>query len=133
MKDETKPKRGGSIYEEPPAVLRLDEHQITERERMQIRLIKSLLDSYFKIVRKNLSDSVTKAIMMLLVKNAKDNLQRELVANLYKEELYTSLLQENPDVSTRRKICQAELSALRQAKKVLQMSELIDLSTTYTI
>jgi len=109
-------------------VLKLDERNITERERMQIKLIKALLDSYFKIVRKTVLDNVTKAVMMLLVNNAKDNLQRELVTNLYKEELYSSLLQESPDITTKRAIITEELAALRKAKKVLHVSELVELT-----
>jgi len=126
-REEGKPGRSG-IQDEPPAVLKLDERNITERERMQIKLIKALLDSYFKIVRKTVLDNVTKAVMMLLVNNAKDNLQRELVTNLYKEELYSSLLQESPDITTKRAIITEELAALRKAKKVLHVSELVELT-----
>ncbi len=49
--------------------------------------------SYFDIVRKNVQDLVPKSIMHFLVNQAKDNIQNELVANLYKEEYFDTLLE----------------------------------------
>lgn len=39
----------------------------------------SLIASYFDVVRKNIQDSVPKAIMLLLVNHVKDRLQSHLV------------------------------------------------------
>ena len=44
-----------------------------------------LIKSYFLIVRKNIQDSVPKAIMHFLVNYVQDNLQSELVSHLYKQ------------------------------------------------
>jgi dynamin 1-like protein len=41
--------------------------------------IETLIYSYFDIVRKNIQDSVPKAIMFLLVNNIKENIQSHLV------------------------------------------------------
>jgi dynamin 1-like protein len=99
--------------------------EISEREMQQIKLIKQLLSSYFDIVKKSVQDHTVKAIMLTLVNSAKDNMQRELVSSLYKEELYDDLLYESDEVGQKRKKCTEELAALKQAKKIIQLTELM--------
>jgi hypothetical protein len=48
---------------------------------------------------------VPKAIMLNLVQHSKDDLQRELLAELYKPEVMDELLKESDFVVTRRKEC----------------------------
>jgi len=55
------------------------------------------------IVRKNIQDSVPKAIMHFLVNFIKDNLQSELVSQLYKKEEQDTLLEESEHIAQRRK------------------------------
>ncbi len=62
-----------------------------------------LIKSYFYIVRKNIQDSVPKAIMHFLVNYVKDNLQSELVSSLYKQEEISLLLSESEHIGQRRK------------------------------
>lgn len=45
--------------------------------------IRNLVDSYMKIVTKTTRDMVPKAIMMLIINNAKDFINGELLAHLY--------------------------------------------------
>jgi hypothetical protein len=47
----------------------------------------NLLISYFDVVRKNILDTVPKAIMYFMVNSSKENLQNELVRTLYREEV----------------------------------------------
>lgn len=47
-----------------------------------------------------------------------------LVAELYKEDLFSTLLQEDPNVAVRRKLCIEHIDALKKAKKVIQEHEL---------
>ena len=61
------------------------------------------------IVRKNIQDSVPKAIMHFLVNYVKDNLQSELVSKLYKKEEIDNLLNESEHIATRRKEAQEML------------------------
>jgi len=51
---------------QPPAVLKPSDSQ-TEQEAIEITITKLLLKSYYDIVRKNIEDSVPKAIMHFLV------------------------------------------------------------------
>ena len=68
-----------------------------------------LIKSYFIIVRKNIQDSVPKAIMHFLVNFVKDNLQSELVSKLYKKEEIDVLLDESEHIAARRKEAQEML------------------------
>ena len=49
----------------------------------QVETIRNLVDSYMKIVTKTTRDLVPKTIMMLMIKNTKDFIMAELLANLY--------------------------------------------------
>lgn len=49
----------------------------------QVETIRNLVDSYMKIVTKTTRDMVPKAIMMLIINNAKDFINGELLAHLY--------------------------------------------------
>jgi dynamin 1/3 len=49
----------------------------------QVETIRNLVDSYMRIVTKTTRDMVPKAIMYLIVNNAKDFINGELLAHLY--------------------------------------------------
>jgi Dynamin GTPase effector domain len=49
-----------------------DEPPLTERERLETDLIRSLISSYFHIVKESIQDLVPKAIMHLLVNHCKE-------------------------------------------------------------
>lgn len=67
------------------------------------RFSEKLIRSYFLIVRKNIQDSVPKAIMHFLVNHVKDNLQSELVSHLYKQDEIDRLLEESEQIAARRR------------------------------
>lgn len=56
--------------------------------------------------------------MLNLVFNAKDDLQRELLAELYKPDVINDILQESESVVTRRKECVKMIAALQQAEEI---------------
>lgn len=92
---------------------------LSEKEEVETQLIMTLLHSYFNIVRKNLMDSVPKAIMHFLVNHVVEQLPTRLVSDLYKEELFTELLQEDEAVLKQRARCKTALEAYRQAATIL--------------
>ena len=90
---------------------------LTDRERVETEIIKTLLSSYFDIVKKNFLDLVPKTIMHFLVNAFKESLQNELVKELYKEEMMLDLMKETPDVASRRKACREMKELLRRVWK----------------
>lgn len=92
---------------------------LVPRRKMEIDLIKSLLNSYFVIVRKRLQDSVPKSVMHFLVNHAQDNLQSELVTNLYREEYFDRLLNEDPHVAKQRQDAQRMYDALCRSTSII--------------
>ncbi len=76
--------------------------------------LEKLIRSYFLIVRKNIQDSVPKAIMHFLVNFVKDQLQSELVASLYKTSTHEhdELLDESGHIAQRRKDAQEMLEVI---------------------
>jgi len=91
----------------------------TNKENFETKLIKHLLISYFDIVRKNVKDTVPKSIMHFLVNASKEHIQNDLVANLYKEELFDQLLEESNLIAQRRSQCQIMINTLRKAHEIL--------------
>ena len=81
-----------------------------------------LIRSYFLIVRKNIQDSVPKAVMHFLVNYVKDELQSELVALLYKASAneHDELLSESIHIAQRR----------RDATEMLEVCSLVQPSST---
>ena len=92
---------------------------ISEREKIEVEIIKSLVHSYYAIVRKNFVDLVPKAVMALLVNHAKDNVQSELVRHLYREELFDELLAETTDITKRRRNAMEMQALLQRASEIL--------------
>ncbi|XP_058882802.1 dynamin-1-like protein isoform X4 [Acipenser ruthenus] len=93
--------------------------KLSAREQRDCEVIERLIKSYFLIVRKNIQDSVPKAVMHFLVNNVKDNLQSELVGQLYKTLLLEDLLTESEDMAQRRNEAADMLKALQRASQVI--------------
>ncbi len=102
----------------------------SDRERIETEIIKSLIESYFNIVRKNFLDMVPKTIMYFLVNHSKDSVQNELVSELYKENEIGELLRETDDVAQRRKTCREMRGLLGRALEIV--NEVRDFNTFAT-
>ncbi|GER55578.1 dynamin related protein [Striga asiatica] len=103
---------------EPPSVLRPTEAH-SDQEAIEITVTKLLLKSYYDIVRKNIEDSVPKAIMHFLVNHIKRELHNVFIQNLYRENLFEEMLQEPDEISSKRKRTRETLRILQQAFRTL--------------
>ncbi|KAL6211439.1 hypothetical protein ACLB2K_016665 [Fragaria x ananassa] len=103
---------------EPPTVLKPTENH-SEQETIEIAVTKLLLRSYYDIVRKNIEDSVPKAIMHFLVNHTKRELHNVFIKKLYRENLFEEMLQEPDEVSMKRKRTRETLRVLQQAFRTL--------------
>ncbi|CAN8006837.1 unnamed protein product, partial [Ixodes pacificus] len=93
--------------------------KLSPREQRDCEVIERLIRSYFLIVRKNIQDSVPKAIMHFLVNFVKDNLQSELVTHLYKHDCFDQLLAESEHVAVRRREAAQMVKALHKASQII--------------
>ncbi|XP_018426092.1 PREDICTED: dynamin-1-like protein isoform X7 [Nanorana parkeri] len=111
------PQRGHALnlLDVPVTVAR----KLSAREQRDCEVIERLIKSYFLIVRKNIQDSVPKAVMHFLVNHVKDTLQSELVGQLYKSMLLEDLLTESEDMAQRRKEAADMLKALQRASQII--------------
>lgn len=89
------------------------------REEMETNLIRSLITSYFNIVRQSIQDLVPKAIMHLLVNHTSQQVQNRLVASLYKPELFAEMLNEDEALVAERTRVKALLDAYKEAFRTL--------------
>ncbi|KAF9211048.1 vacuolar protein sorting-associated protein 1 [Podila verticillata] len=111
-------KKRSTIIEAPPAVLKASGN-LSEREQIETEVIKLLISSYFNIVKRTVIDTVPKAIMLNLVNNAREELQRELLQELYKTEVLDELLKESEFTQNRRKECKKMIEALQKADEIV--------------
>ncbi|KAJ1885611.1 Dynamin- GTPase protein, partial [Kickxella alabastrina] len=104
------------------AQMSTDLNTADQRDEMETTLIRSLIASYFSIVRKSIQDLVPKAIMHLLVNEVCQNMQNRLVEELYMEPLTTELLQEDPALVAERDQCAAMLGVYKKAFAIINES-----------
>jgi len=76
-----------------------------------------LIHSYFNIVKREMIDMVPKAIVLTLVNHSKEDLQRELLQELYKPEVLDELLKESEFVVNRRREVVSMVAALNKAEE----------------
>jgi dynamin 1-like protein len=86
---------------------------------METTLIRSLIASYFDIVRQSIEDLVPKAVMHLLVNHTSQHVQNRLVAELYKPQNFNELLNEDEALVAERTRVKALLDAYKEAFRTL--------------
>ena len=86
---------------------------------MEVEVIKLLIQSYYNIVKRTVSDIVPKATMLFLVNHSKQELQRELLTELYKSEVVDEVLKESDFTLLRRKECRKMIEALGKADEII--------------
>ena len=110
-----------------PDTMRQADAPPSDREMIETEVIKSLIESYFCIVRKNFIDMVPKTIMYFLVNHVRDAMQNELVAELYRDSEIHILMTEAEDVAQRRKTCVEMKDLLTKALEIV--NEVRDFNT----
>lgn len=83
------------------------------REQTETDMIKRLIVSYFNVVKKNVNDSIPKAIVTFLVNHCRNSCEKILVNNLYVEDLFQELLLEQDYVVKEREKLNQELHILK--------------------
>ncbi|ORY03883.1 vacuolar sorting protein 1 [Basidiobolus meristosporus CBS 931.73] len=111
-------KKRHTTMESPPPSLKAS-GSVSERESIETEVIKLLIQSYFDIVKKTIVDMVPKAIVHNLINKSKEELQKELLAELYRSEVLESLLQESDVTVQRRMECQKMIKALQKADEIV--------------
>lgn len=91
----------------------------SDRERVEMEVIKSLVESYFIIIRKNFIDMVPKTIMYFLVNHTRDTMQNDLVSELYRDDEIGHLLKEADDIAQRRQCCTEMKDLLNAALEIV--------------
>ncbi|KYK58649.1 vacuolar sorting protein 1 [Drechmeria coniospora] len=113
-----KNKKKAAAMEAPPPTLKASGN-LSERENIEVEVIKLLISSYYNIVRRTMIDMVPKAIMLTLVQFTKDEMQRELLENMYRTDTLDDLLKESDFTIRRRKECQQMVESLGKASEIV--------------
>ncbi|KAJ5381959.1 Vacuolar protein sorting-associated protein 1 [Penicillium cataractarum] len=114
----SKNKKKMAAMEAPPPTLKASA-SLSERETSEVEVIKLLITSYFNIVKRTMIDMVPKAIMYTLVQFTKDEMQRELLENMYRNNELDDLLKESDYTIRRRKECQQMVESLGRASEIV--------------
>eukprot|EP00040_Diaphanoeca_grandis_P008233 m.44464 g.44464 ORF g.44464 m.44464 type:complete len:774 (-) comp19685_c0_seq1:28-2349(-) len=92
---------------------------LSNKEKMEVEIVRSLVESYFLIVRDKILDSVPKTIMHFLVNDVEERLQNELLSVLWKGDLFDQLLEEDPQIADQRERTSEMLAALERAQELV--------------
>lgn len=111
-KNEKQPKI--KAFDKLPNILRLDK-EISESEECEIKLVKSLVISYFEVNKKIMLDQIPKAIMTNLVMKSMEQLQEHLFREVYESEGIEKLCEEDDSVKELRERLKRNTKAMRQA------------------
>ncbi|KAH8805853.1 dynamin-1-like protein-like protein [Xylogone sp. PMI_703] len=114
----SKNKKRMAAMEPPPPTLKAS-GTLSERESVEVEVIKLLISSYYNIVKRTMIDMVPKAIMLTLVQFTKDEMQRELLENMYRTDTLDELLKESDYTIRRRKECQQMVESLSRANEIV--------------
>lgn len=114
----SKNKKRLAAMEAPPAVLKAS-GTMTERETLETEVIKLLIQSYFSIVQRTVTDMVPKGVALKLILFSKQEIQRELLEKLYQSDGLNDLVKENELTVQRRKECQTMVETLIRASEIV--------------
>lgn len=101
-----------------PSTLRIRDG-LSEQEAMEMGMVKSMVESYFEIIKKIVVDQVPKAIMCELVRKAEGAMQEVLFMEIYNREDLDSIASESEEVKMERGKIESTLRALKQAYDII--------------
>lgn len=107
-----------AAIEAPPTVLKAS-GSMNEREKVDVAVLKLLINSYYAIVKRTVSDLVPKAIMYNLILASKEDIQRELLEVLYRSDGIDDLVKENDFTKQRREQVKKTVTALIDAQVIV--------------
>lgn len=113
-----KNKKKMAAMDSPPPQLKAS-GTLSEKEANEVEVIKLLINSYFNITRRTMIDMVPKAIMLKLVQHTKEDMQRELLENMYRTNELDDLLKESDYTIRRRKECLQMVESLSKASEIV--------------
>ena len=82
--------------------------------------IRNRIEAYFKLIVRNLRDSIPKVMGNFLVKEIEENMQLKLYNKLYNAREMTDLLSEPESIAERRKELNDMIKVMRNAQKILR-------------
>ena len=85
-----------------------------------IKEIRNRIEAYFKLIVRNLRDSIPKIIGNYLIKDIEDNMQLKLYNKLYKSREMIDLLSEPESVAERRKELNSLIKVMKNAQKIIR-------------
>ena len=85
-----------------------------------IKEIRNRIEAYFKLIVRNLRDSIPKIMGNYLVKEIEENMQLKLYNKLYNAREMTDLLSEPESIAERRKELNDMIKVMRNAQKVIR-------------
>ncbi|CAH0405826.1 unnamed protein product [Chilo suppressalis] len=95
----------------------------------QVETIRNLVDSYMRIVTKTTRDLVPKTIMMLIINNAKDFINGELLAHLYASGDQSQMMEESPEEAQKREEMLRMYHACKEALHIIGDVSMATVST----
>jgi vacuolar protein sorting-associated protein 1 len=101
-----------------PSTLRI-QGAMSKQEMMEIGIIKSMVTSYFEIIKKIVADQVPKAIMSELVRKSELQMQEMLFREIYEKEDLSALMSESREAEDERRNLEATIRALKQAYDII--------------
>ncbi|CAF9911603.1 MAG: vacuolar protein sorting-associated protein 1 [Alectoria fallacina] len=113
-----KNKKKMAAMDSPPPQLKAS-GTLSEKEANEVEVIKLLINSYFNITRRTMIDMVPKAIMLKLVQHTKEEMQRELLENMYRTNELDDLLKESDYTIRRRNECLQMVESLSKASEIV--------------
>jgi len=95
------------------------EGEPSTREALEVKVIKELMLSYFKVVVIRVADIVPKTIVSFIVEKSLNEVHNRLIQKIFTDERWEELMEENPIITEKKASCKKIIDTLKQAQKAL--------------